>query len=92
MPNTTEDSMSLIDQYMQRSQDIIGERTKEEEQYDNELIKWLKKHGKIRKAINKANKKYPDEAIQYNEENIGEIEAHYDYLMKHIEIVGKIGH
>jgi hypothetical protein len=92
MPNTIEDNMSLIDQYMQRSQDIVGERTREEELYDNELINWLKKHGKIRKAINKANKKYPDEAIQYNEENIGEIEAHYDHLMKHMEIVGKIGH
>ncbi len=84
--------MSVIDQYMQRSQDIIGERTREEEQYDSELIKCLKKYGKIRKAINKANKKYPDEAIQYNEENIGEIESHYDYLMKHMVIVGRIGH
>jgi hypothetical protein len=42
MTNTTEDSMSLIDQYMQRSQDTIGE-----------------------------------------------IEAHYGYLMKHMEIVEK---
>ncbi|RDH80896.1 MAG: hypothetical protein DIZ78_17715 [endosymbiont of Escarpia spicata] len=84
--------MSLIDQYMQRSQDIIGERTPEEEKYDNELIKNLKKYGKIRKAINKANKMYPDEALKYNEENIGDIDAHYDYLMKHMEIVGKIGH
>jgi DNA-binding protein H-NS len=43
--------MNLIDQYMQRSQDIIGERTPEEEKYDNELTKCLKKYGKIRKAI-----------------------------------------
>lgn len=83
--------MNLIDQYMQRSQDIIGERTPEEEKYDNELIKCLKKYGKIRKAINKANKMYPDEALQYDEKNISDIEAHYDYLMKHMEIVGKIG-
>jgi len=38
MPKRIEDSMRLIDQYMQRTQDIIGKRTKEEEQYDNELI------------------------------------------------------
>lgn len=84
--------MSLITQYMQNSQDIIGERTPEEEQYDSELIKCLKKYGKIRKAINRANKKYPDEALKYNDENIGDIEAHYEYLMNHMEIVGKIGH
>jgi len=84
--------MSLIDQYMQRSQDIIGERTPEEKKYDTELIKCLKKYGKIRKAINRANKMYPDEALKYNDENIGDIEAHYEYLMNHMAIVGKIGH
>ncbi len=84
--------MSLIDQYFQRSQDIIGDRTPDEEQYDNEVIKWLKKYGKIRKAINKANKKYPNEALKYDETNIDDIASHYDYLLKHMEIVQKIGH
>ncbi len=84
--------MSFLDHYMQRSQEIIGERTDEEEKYDNEVIKNLKKYGKIRKAINRANKEYPDEALEYNDENIDDIESHYDYLMKHMEIIGKIGH
>jgi hypothetical protein len=84
--------MNFIDQYMQRSQDIIGKRTPEEEKYDNEVIRCLKKYGKIRKAINKASKKYPDEALKYNDETIGDIESHYDYLMKHMEIVQKMGH
>ena len=84
--------MSLIDQYIQHSQKIIGERTSEEEKYDHEVISCLKKYGKIRKAINRANKKYPNEALQYNEEDISEIELHYEYLMKHMEIIGKISH
>ena len=84
--------MNFIEQYIQQSQDIIGERTPEEEKYDNEVIRCLKKYGKIRKAINKANKKYPDDALTYNDENIGDIKSHYDYLMKHMEIVQKIGH
>jgi len=84
--------MSLIDQYLQRSQDIIGERTAHEERYDNEVIKWLKKYGKIRKAINKANKKYPNEALNYDDSNIDDIASHYEYLMQHMEIVQKIGH
>ena len=84
--------MSLIEQYLERSNDIIGERTQAEERYDNEVIKWLKKYGKIRKAINKANKKYPNEALKYDESNINEIASHYEYIMKHLEIVQKIGH
>jgi len=84
--------MSLIDQYFQRSQDIIGDRTPEEERYDNEVIKWLKKYGKIRKAINKANKKYPNEALKYDETNINDVASHYEYLLQHMEIVQKIGH
>ena len=84
--------MSLIDQYFQRSQDIIGDRTPDEERYDNEVIKWLKKYGKIRKAINKANKKYPNEALKYDETNINDVASHYEYLLQHMEIVQKIGH
>ncbi len=84
--------MSLIDQYLQRSQDVIGERTSHEERYDNEVIKWFKKYGKIRKAINKANKKYPNEAMKYDDSNIDDIASHYEYLMQHMEIVQKIGH
>jgi hypothetical protein len=84
--------MSLIDQYLQRSHDTIGERTADEERYDNEVIKWLKKYGKIREAINKANKKYPNEALKYDDSNIDDIGSHYEYLMQHMEIVKKIGH
>jgi len=82
--------MTFFDQYMRRSQEIIGDRTPEEEMYDNEVVICLKKYGNIRKAINRANKKYPEEALQYNDENIGDIELHYKYLMDHIEIVLKI--
>ena len=81
----------MIEQYLERANDIIGERTKDEENYDNEVVKWLRKYGKIRKALNKANKKFPNEAMQHDESNIGEIAAHYDYLMQHMDIVKKIG-
>ncbi len=84
--------MNLIDQYLLRSKEIIGDRTPEEEQYDNEVIKWLKKYGKIRKAINEANKKYPDEALELDETNANDVAAHYEYLMEHIEIIRKMRH
>lgn len=47
--------MNLKDQYLDRAHEIIGERTPEEEKYDNEVLLWPEKTGKIRKAINKAN-------------------------------------
>jgi len=82
--------MSLIDQYLRRSQEIIGSRTESEEQYDNEVIKWLKKGMTIRKAIARASERYPDEALKLDETNIGEVAAHYEYLMQHMEILQKM--
>jgi len=83
--------MNLIDQHLDRAHEIIGERTPREEKYDNEVLLWLEKTGKIRKAINKANKKYPNEALQYNEDNIADIREHYNYLLNHMKIIRKLG-
>lgn len=83
--------MNLLSQYLERADDIIGERTREQELYDIEVVNWLKKCGKIRKAINKANKKYPNEAIKYDDSNIHDVASHYDYLMRHMDILKKLG-
>ena len=82
--------MNLIDQYLRRSQEIIGDRTDSEEQYDNEVIKWLRQGLLIRKAINKANERYPDEALQLDETSVADVAAHYEYLVQHIEILQKM--
>jgi len=82
--------MYQLEQYLERSKDIIGERTNNEEQYDNEIVKWLRKTGDIKKSLKKANKKYPSEAMQYDESNIDNIHSHYHYLMEHAEIVRKL--
>ena len=55
--------MDFLEQYLNRANDIIGDRTKEEERYDNEVLRWLRKGKGIKKALNKANKKYPKEAL-----------------------------
>jgi len=82
--------MNLIDQYLRRSQEIIGDRTESEERYDNEVIKGLKEGLTIRKAINEANERYPDEALQLDEANAEDVAAHYEYLMQHMEILHKM--
>lgn len=83
--------MKELQPYMERANDIIGERTKEEELYDNEVVVNLRKYGKIRKALNKANKKYPDEALKYDDSNITDLLDRYDYMVKHYDIVSRIG-
>lgn len=84
--------MNVFDEYLERANAIIGVRTKEEEMYDNEVVKWLRKYGKIRKALNKANKKYPEEALQFNEENIGDLQDRYEYMVTHYDMVKKLNH
>ena len=81
----------MFEQYLERANEIIGERTEDEEKFDNEVIKSLKRYGKIRKAINMANKKYPNEALNYDDSNIDDIESHYEYLMQHMNITKIIG-
>ena len=77
---------------MQRSQEIIGNRTKDEERYDKEVLRWLRKGKSIRKAINKANKKYPKEALSVDKSNLNDVASHYDYLLEHENIIRKISH
>jgi hypothetical protein len=82
--------MNLFDDYLRRSQDIIGDRTQAEENYDNEVLNWLRKGAGIREAISKANQKYPEEALKIDNTNIDDVAAHYDYLKEHVEIMQKI--
>ena len=56
-----------------------------------EDIKWLRKQGNIRKALNKANQKYPDQALKYDDSNIDDLASHYEYLMQHMNMVKKLG-
>lgn len=84
--------MKELEPYLERANEIIGERTKAEELYDNEVVKNLKKYGKIRKALNRANKKYPNEALKYDDSHIGDLQERYEYMVEHYKIVSQIGH
>ena len=84
--------MKELELYLERANEIIGERCKEEKLYDDEVVKCLKKYGKIRKAVNHANKKYPEEALQYDDSNIAELQERYEYMVEHDEILKRMGH
>jgi hypothetical protein len=42
------------------------------------------------KAIGKANQKYPTEALQVNNDNLSDVQAHYEYLAEHEAIMEKL--
>ena len=84
--------MNILEQYLQRSQEIIGNRTKDEERYDKEVLRWLRKGKNIKKAIGKANEKYPTEGLEVDTSNINDVAARYDYLLEHENIMRKMSH
>jgi hypothetical protein len=77
-------------QYLDRSTEIIGDRSPAEMRYDKEVIRWMRKGKTIEKAVAKANRKYPDEALQVTSASISDLEAHYEYLEQHDAIESKM--
>ena len=47
---------------------------------------------RIKKAIKKANKKYPNEALKLDGSEINDVASYYDYLLEHENIIHKISH
>ena len=84
--------MDLIEKYLSRSQEIIGDRTRAEIGYDNEVVGWLRKGKDLKKAIKKANKKYPNDALKLDSRDINDVASYYDYLLEHDNIIRKISH
>jgi hypothetical protein len=83
-------SVDILKQYTERANEIIGERTPDEEKYDREVIRWIRRGKSIRKAIAKANEKYPTEALQVDNDNLTDVQAHYEYLAEHDAISEKL--
>ena len=82
-------SVDILKQYTERADEIIGERTPDEQKYDREVIRWMRKGKSVAKAIVKANEKYPTEALQVDD-NLADVQAHYEYLADHEAIKAKI--
>lgn len=83
----------IIDFYNQMSagfEEVLQERTPEEITYDEIVLKELKIGRNIKRALKIANRECPDEALQFDEENINDIASHYDYLLNHELIKSRI--
>jgi hypothetical protein len=83
----------LIDSYLKDTAEfssMLEERTAGEVAYDNEVVTALRKGLSIKKALELAGKKYPDDALQWSDETIEDIRTHYEYLMNHEDIIAKL--
>jgi hypothetical protein len=84
--------LDLLKQHLELAAKVIGERTPDEEKYDREVIRWMRRGKTISKAIAKANEKYPAEALQVDSDNLADVQAHYEYLADHEAITEKWTH
>lgn len=69
---------------------MLSERTSGEVAYDNIVLDELNNGKSIREALDIAAEKYPEEALQYDDDTIDEIYQHYDYLLNHIKIKNQL--
>lgn len=82
--------MNMLTEYLGRASEIIGDRTPDEQEYDDEVIRWMRKGKSISQAIAKANEKYPSEALKVDADNLADVQAHYEYLGEHEAIMEKL--
>ena len=85
-----QNNMDILNHCISQADEIIGERTAEEQKYDHEVVRWVRRGKRISKAIRKANQKYPTEALQVNNDNLADVHAHYEYLAEHAAIMEKL--
>jgi hypothetical protein len=77
----------ITKEYLDRASEIIGERTESEIFHDDAVVEALIQGRTIKEALLIAGKKHPGEALKWDDENIGDIAAHYDYLREHANIL-----
>jgi len=84
---------SIFDGYNQMTtefEETLDERTANEIAYDTIVLSEFRKGGNIEDALDAAAAKYPEEALQYDDNTIEDIRIHYDYLLNHEDIKNRI--
>jgi hypothetical protein len=83
----------LSDAYLESAAEfsaMLKERTPGEIAYDSEVVVGLRRGLSILRALELAKEKYPDEAIQWDDDSLVDIKDHYEYLMNHEDILSKL--
>ena len=79
-----------LSEFTGRSNEIIGDRTPDEERYDREVLRWMRKGKTVSKAIGKANQKFPKEALKVDDNNQTDVQSHYEFLANHELIMERL--
>jgi hypothetical protein len=77
----------ILKTYLDDTAEMIGHRRPSEIAHDDAVVDALRQGHSIKESLAIAGAKYPDEAIEWNNDNIDEISAHYDYLRNHSDII-----
>ncbi len=83
----------LIEFYQEFSEEFeeeLRQRTPNEVAYDTVILQELYDGESIESALETAAETYPDEALEYTQDELGDIKAHYEFLLNHEIIKGKI--
>jgi len=76
-----------IKTYLDRAAEIAGERTENQILYDDTVVEALNQGRTIIEALSIAGKGHPEEALAWDNGNIGDIATHYDFLKEHAKIM-----
>ncbi len=79
--------MGNIKSYLDRAAMIVGDRISNEIAHDDAVVEALNQGSTIEEALAIGAQRYPGEALQWDNGNIGDIAAHYDFLREHAKIM-----
>jgi hypothetical protein len=80
----------ILKAYLDHATEIIGPRNPSEIAHDDAVVDALRQGHSIKEALAIARAKFPHEAIEWNDDNIDDISAHYDYLRNYSDILRMI--
>ncbi len=80
----------ILKGYLDHAAEMMGDRSRSEIAHDDAVVDALRQGHSIKEALAIAGAKFPDEAIEWNDDNIDDISAHYDYLRNHSDIIRMI--
>jgi hypothetical protein len=81
---------NLIHNYLKRAQEIIGDRSLGEIEYDDAVIANLEEGKSIKESIDAANTLFPKEALGPDEYAWDDLDSRYQYLKEHKTILAKL--
>ena len=84
-------NVNEINAYLERTREIIGDRSEDEVEYDNAVVAHLGVGKDIKRAIRAANREHPSEALQPSAKHWPDLAARYDYLLEHQAILKRLG-